>query len=175
MSAGKKIIRILFIVWGCIAFYMAGNSLYKIFTIPYPEGEVHQVWVPPNTEIRSDKEVEPGTFKIIIPLEEFKSLLPEKESVLLVYNTDSYPFDIQYWWPQRNGIFKYSSYVLPYFSGNTTYFKWNAVFHKEKGLIEYIPSGKYYVPFLLMGILLVAIGIFCCNWRALCWAYRHLS
>ena len=171
MLTAKKIARIVFFAWGCVAFLIAISHLHSLFTLPDPEKETYQVWVPPNVEIRSAKEVESGTFKIILPLEEFKSLVSEKEKILLVYNL-SYPSSIQYWWPQENGIFKYSSYVLPLLSKNkTVFFRWTNIFDKENGLVECIPLGRNYILVLIMSIFMIGLGIFFCNWKALCWTY----
>ena len=76
-----------------------------------PQVEVRDVWLPPNYELQSAKNVQPGTFKVVVrTLDEFKDLLGgQDQKVLVVYQEGliSDPAYIDYWVPRKDGIFNY--------------------------------------------------------------------
>lgn len=109
---------------GCLAIVMlslliGGMGIYQHFTYSLPEKKFVKVWLPPNAEIYPREVVRPGTFKVIIPLAEFKTSTKDQK-VIVVYRTKKGkginehrgPL-MEYWRPSEKGIFHYAQQKIP--------------------------------------------------------------
>ena len=157
-------------VVGGLCLVLAGVLFWMKYHIdPLSEQQSVSVWLPKNAEIRSSKEVQPGTFKITVSLGEFQEKTDLAEwRVLVVYfemdpNLALGPF-LEYWLPRGDGTFYYARVDVLRPKVRLSFLRkwstsWDVHFMREKETASfvYIPKGS---NTLLPGIMVGVVGIF---------------
>jgi len=140
---------------------------YKVFFTPPPPPQEHAVWIPENAEVYPHDRVNPGTFKITFPIEEFQAT-QENQAVLVVYTLVGSFRYIDYYRPKGN-VFEYTRLNLPYPSW--ILHKSVMTFDAEKGVVIYKPKVSILGVFATVLVLLILSGILIyvghCGGRAL--------
>lgn len=96
-----------YVLMAVALLWFVGGSYYYLKR-PYPEPEKVKVYVPEGAEVRSWKEITPGTFKIKVSQEEFEGLKGGR--IIVAYD----PKVVEYWMPRNDGVFYYTISLLPF-------------------------------------------------------------
>lgn len=127
---------------------------------PLPEEKQFALQLPANADIRPASDVEPGTFKIHVSLEELlaKSRSGQFGNPIVAYGENEYgKLHIQYWLPRNDGTFYYADVAPGQEPWGRRHFWIGVSWQVKNATLVATPQGIYTTSFISAGLALLML------------------